>query len=502
VGREFIKMKGHPRRELKREMSMGYTLEQVVADLVDNSIDAQAEHVEVIFDEEQYGGAASHYVIVADDGKGIEGDDISSIMDFGVERSYGELELGKFGVGLKSSSLSQASEITVLSKIEGGSVNLRRLSAKIVEERDEWVLVDTLSEHQHTDAVAVARALLDGRPSGTVVVLEDMHKLDLRVGDEEHKAAYLDEEYQIIREYLSLVFERYLAGTALERSDGTTVERSIRISFNGPNEVLRPLDPFLRELQDGSRTGTLCYSQPIRLDHNGSTHHVNVTIWITPNESDRPLGYDKRIRRASRDLSIRELQGFYFYRNGRLIDFPGWKKLVKVEEHGTCLRWEIEFPSSADDLFQIDPSKRGVELPAILRTPLAKMMAEKRFFHPTDTAKENHRRRARRRQGGKDAATQPLPPTGGSPPTGAGPSTGGGATNGPATPTGPPAPGPAPKPKPPAKKPLRKVRIKSMRGTLTGNLVVNEKQEGDTWVITLNEAHSMYEAFRDTMRER
>jgi len=101
VGREFIKMKGHPRRELKREMSMGYTLEQVVADLVDNSIDAQAEHVEVIFDEEQYGGAASHYVIVADDGKGIEGDDISSIMDFGVERSYGELELGKFGVGLK-----------------------------------------------------------------------------------------------------------------------------------------------------------------------------------------------------------------------------------------------------------------------------------------------------------------------------------------------------------------------------------------------------------------
>ena len=80
---DFINMKGHPRRELG-EMNMGYRLEQVIADLVDNSIDANANNVEVIFDEEDYVGRPSHYIIVADDG-GIPGDSISSIMDFEVE---------------------------------------------------------------------------------------------------------------------------------------------------------------------------------------------------------------------------------------------------------------------------------------------------------------------------------------------------------------------------------------------------------------------------------
>ena len=80
-------MKGQPRRELERELALNYDLEQVVADLVDNSIDARAENVEVIYNEEEYNGRKSFYVIVLDDGKGIPDEGLNSVMNFGAPRN-------------------------------------------------------------------------------------------------------------------------------------------------------------------------------------------------------------------------------------------------------------------------------------------------------------------------------------------------------------------------------------------------------------------------------
>ena len=131
MGEEFIDMQGQPIRELQRELALNYDLEQVVADLVDNSIDAGAENIEIIYNEEEYNNHRSFYVIVLDDGKGIPDDNISSVMNFGAPREYDELELGKFGVGMKSSSLSQAQEVTLLSKVQK-EINLRRLSAEVL----------------------------------------------------------------------------------------------------------------------------------------------------------------------------------------------------------------------------------------------------------------------------------------------------------------------------------------------------------------------------------
>ena len=63
-------------------------------DLVDNSIDAGAENIEIIYNEEVYNNRKSFYVIVLDDGKGISDSSISSVMNFGAPREYDELELG------------------------------------------------------------------------------------------------------------------------------------------------------------------------------------------------------------------------------------------------------------------------------------------------------------------------------------------------------------------------------------------------------------------------
>ena len=154
MSEEFIEMKGQPKRELERELALNYDLEQVVADLVDNSIDAGADNVWVIYNEEEYNNRRSYYIAVIDDGKGIPDDKISSVMDFGAPREYDELELGKFGVGMKSSSLSQAREITLISKTKNSDMNLRRLSAEIVNEKDKWMLLPNLREHMDTEAIS------------------------------------------------------------------------------------------------------------------------------------------------------------------------------------------------------------------------------------------------------------------------------------------------------------------------------------------------------------
>ncbi|MFP6635741.1 MAG: ATP-binding protein, partial [Dehalococcoidia bacterium] len=109
---------------------------------------------------------------------------------------------GKFGVGMKSSSLSQAKEVTLLSKVEGGKTNLRRLSSEVILETDRWTLIPNLRDHMDTEAISIAKAELASLTSGSAVVLEDMHKLKHRIGDSEHREEYLNAEYGHIRDYL------------------------------------------------------------------------------------------------------------------------------------------------------------------------------------------------------------------------------------------------------------------------------------------------------------
>lgn len=491
-------MKGHPIRELEREMAQGYRLEQVVADLVDNSIDAGATHVEIAFAEEGYKGKQSHYLIVSDDGRGIPEDVLSSIMDFGATRTYDELDLGKFGVGLKSSSLSQAQEITVLSKVENKPIHLRRLSATIVREKDAWVLLSELRPEMKTSAIDVAYAMLNDRPHGTVVVLEDMHKLDLQVGHQSSKKEYLNDEHRIIREYLSMVFEQYLSGVTLLKKDGSKINRQISISYNGPHDILTPLDPFLRDLQDGTHKGTLSHTVDVEVDHNGTTHKIPVVVWILPYRTDQPQGYQDRITNAARGISIRELQGIYFYRNARLVDFPGWRKLLKLDEHISVLRWEVHFPPSLDDMMQLDPSKREIQVPRQMLEGLAKIAAAKRRWHPTDEKAVNHRKRARDRNDGHDnKRTIARSSSGQQPPSTSGSLT----TQSTFNPTGPSPPQPRTKPKKrAAPQAATKVRIKTLSGSPGGHLVVLQSQEGDALVVTLNTNHAMYRQFIEEIR--
>ena len=516
---DLIPMQGQPRRELQREHHHGYKLEEVVADLVDNSIDAKAENVWIIFAEEtftnkindNYIPKESFFLIAVDDGEGIDADGISKVMDFGAVRTYNELDLGKFGVGMKSSSLSQAKEITLLSKTSGGEVQLRRLSSEIVHELDQWVLISELEQQMNTDAIQIARDQLRQLDSGTCLVLEDMHKLDNRIGTHANKADYMNKESVHIRDYLALAFDRYIGGVTLTKNDGTSIERKVNIFLNGSDEINRipKLDPFCVRKQDGSVTGTLKHTFSLEVNRPGVSAKVPVTIWITPKSEDRADycnfmddSYDDRMKNAGRDLGISELQGIYIYRNQRLINFASWHNICKHDPHYTCDRWELHFPPSLDNIFQLDPSKRDITIPTELIEALSMIGRKSIRWHSDDDRASAHRPRAKKRQSGSDAPRSRSRPV--SPPQSLPNST-------PSTPTILPTssnPQPVPSNSPADSTTTQtnsnqtsSLRVKKLGALPTGNLVISERLNGNDWTVTINSNHPLYDDFVSKIRE-
>ena len=91
---------------------MGYDFAQSVADIVDNSIEANASLVTI---DIEFDGDDS-WVRIADNGSGMRPDELREAMRYGANREYDLDDLGKFGLGLKTASLSQCQVLSVASR--------------------------------------------------------------------------------------------------------------------------------------------------------------------------------------------------------------------------------------------------------------------------------------------------------------------------------------------------------------------------------------------------
>ena len=85
--------------------AIGYSLEAAVADIIDNSIAAEASAVDIKFSPYEL----SPYVSILDNGHGMDSEQIDEAMRYGSQSSLevrGERDLGRFGLGLKTASLA------------------------------------------------------------------------------------------------------------------------------------------------------------------------------------------------------------------------------------------------------------------------------------------------------------------------------------------------------------------------------------------------------------
>ena len=328
--------------------AFGYTPEAAIADLVDNSISADAKKIRIDF---HWAGRKS-WVAVADDGKGMPEDALLAAMRPGSTSPLEERadsDLGRFGLGLKTASFSQARELTVTSTDRAsGRTATRRWDLDTVASTGEWRLLRSASSG--------AKNLEPAADGGTVVLWS---KCDRLVGDVDATDAKAQRRFLAIadrvRRHLEATFHRFLTGRG-----------RVSMSLNGQEMV--PWDPFM---QRNDFTQLLPAERlPFR------DEIVTVRPYVLPHRSK--LG-EEDSKSGSGTAGWNQQQGFYIYRSNRLLVQGDWLGLgFAKDEHTKLARIAVEFPAVLDHEWQVDVKKSSAHPPGPLVDELKRVASAAR----------------------------------------------------------------------------------------------------------------------------
>lgn len=368
-------------RMLEFLRAVGYSLEAAVADLIDNSIQANAKNVLVrIWRSES---TLERFVIV-DDGDGIAPDEMRRAMQFAGGGEREPDQLGKFGMGLKLASLSQAKELTVVTR-SSGAISGRRWTTEGIA--DDWrcdVVADAdisslLSEN--TDPVVVHK-------HGTLVEWADLDRVD--PGDSVDGA--IEHIMKRLRLHLGMHFHRFIEDGRVKLWLDT--QRKGKSITKTQSEVA-PLNPF-----DYGVSGHADFPKTYQVSlGRGQSLEVEGHIW--PAQAVKSPGYRLDGKVAAR-------QGLYIYRNDRLIQAGGWNDGRDSEPHSSLARAIVNLPASLDSQFALDVKKASVKVPPTFKTALGQGRAKDgtTFSNFTTTANKVYRKHER-----ADPRNYPLIPS-------------------------------------------------------------------------------------------
>ena len=323
--------------------SIGYSFKTAIADIIDNSISAEAKNINIFFPIEEN----SEYICILDDGFGMNKKELLNAMKYGSEREeYGEKDLGRFGLGLKSASSSQCKEFTVASK-KDNSITAYKWDLESVINSKDWICLEL--EVNEIDSIPHIEDLKKQK-SGTIVLWENF---DIAYKKNNGKVReYLIEEIDEAEDHLKLVFHRFL----------NRKFNPINIFIN--NRKLIGFDPFL---ENHPKTDS---KKPSEMIVEGST--IKITQYILPHQNDLS---DEDIELVGGINSLKNGQGFYVYRNERLIINGTWFKLnsnrinYELYKYG---RIKVDIPNTSDDLWEIDIKKQNAVIPKQIINSLKK----------------------------------------------------------------------------------------------------------------------------------
>lgn len=324
---------------------IGYDFSSAIADLIDNSITAGATEVNVVI---EFDGEASR-VLISDNGRGMTLNGLTESLRFGSRRKYGKGDLGRYGLGLKTASLSQGRCLSVVTRTSTGRrlIQTRQLDLDLIAEFDDWLII----EPDRTQAIERARNLLEDGP-GTVVVWE---KLDRVVPARNSAGGWARRRFETLQqkasEHLAMVFHKFLSGEVGN-------ERLV-ITVNG--QKLAPWDPFARA---ESATKELV-EQVFEIEHGEAAGQVTLRRYVLPGRDQ--FSSPAEFERMSGPLKWNRQQGIYTYRAGRLVQWGGWAGVRSIDEHTKLARVSLEFDTDLDEAFNINVAKMRVALPSQLR---------------------------------------------------------------------------------------------------------------------------------------
>jgi Histidine kinase-, DNA gyrase B-, and HSP90-like ATPase len=334
------------RRLINSLRDLGYETREAVADLIDNSIAAGAHAVDV---DIAFDGTASS-IRIADDGRGMSAAEITEAMRYGAAREYEDDDLGKFGLGLKTASMSQCRRLSIASRTSRSTARIeaRQLDLAYVERHDDWSVLILRSDERPDRLTEPLRA-----HRGTVVLWEDLDRVlsykDPHGGWAERRMKDLAADLDL---HLGMVFHRFLAGEV--------PRRKLRIRINGTR--IDPWDPFARDEDETVALGV----EDVPLSTADGAGIVRMESFILPPKA--AFSSLTAWRRASGPSSWNSQQGFYIYRAERLIQSGGWCGVRTTDEHMKLSRIALRFGPELDHAFDVNVAKMRVKLPPALRT--------------------------------------------------------------------------------------------------------------------------------------
>lgn len=333
-----IELYPHPSILMQSLRHIGYTLDTALADIIDNSIAAEAKNISI-----QYRWNNScPWIAIIDDGYGMSPDGIHSAMrfggDYGLLQSRNNKDLGRFGLGLKTASLSQCRRLTVISKQNDiFAVCIWDVDFLMQLSQAKWyALTPNIEDIRNKDSVVDELVTeLEKKKSGTIVLWQNLDNL-LEAENKESAEENFSEVMAQAYKHIGLVFHRFFV---MENG-----EKAIKMDFNGTSvENRNPFgssNPARQELQEERILieGKDVLIQPFVLPHSSK---------VSKKEYEELGGDDGYLHN----------QGFYVYRNRRLIINGTWFRLLSKRELTKLLRIRIDIPNALDHLWQLDVKK-------------------------------------------------------------------------------------------------------------------------------------------------
>ncbi len=325
--------------------SLGYSFDTAIADLIDNSVSAQSKNISILLDPSD-----DPQLIIFDDGNGMDSSSLEEALRFGSRgpiATRSEFDLGRFGLGLKSASLSQCRRLVVVSKHDG-VLCCFSWDLDEVEKTGDWSVLE-YSQDEIRQLPSID--LFDTVETGTYVLLQNFDRIAASSHDVKKT---LDTLIETAEDHLSLVFHRIIS------------EDKVSIFINGRS--IEPKDPFLENHKSTQRLR----EQSINIDDK----KITLQPYILPHRNK--LSRDD-LRKVGGADDLRTNQGFYIYRCKRLIIWGTWFRLLSKEELNKLARVKVDIPNSLDEIWSIDVKKSTANLPDKIRKNLYGSIKESVF---------------------------------------------------------------------------------------------------------------------------
>jgi hypothetical protein len=347
---------------IKSIAEQGYSLSTALADLIDNSVTAEASRIEVLTDV----SSEPFRIFIADNGKGMSADDLHSNMRFpsnNPDFQRAGHDLGRFGLGMKTASFSQTRCFTVISRQEGEeNYSARTWNVNYLKETRRWSIIINSAEdierllQEYQQLSKGYNEHSNNFIPNTIIVWSGLYKIERLKNDNKFRRdALADELHDEAMDHLGMVFHRFLS----RPSDSLT----IRIN----NALVTPFDPFPEQESD-----LLALAGSFKL-HEGDP--ITIKGFILPSRSIKESREGNSIWTLGK-RSLTDMEGIYVYRNDRLIVFGGWNRLIKKSPQFQLGRLKVDVGNRLDELFHLNVSKSSLKIPFELKQAFLRTVAQ------------------------------------------------------------------------------------------------------------------------------